>query len=241
MADGLAAEALTYKGTGYVFGGDGWPPGNWDCSSFVTTMLLRRGLPVPGGGRWGSPDYPPHAHGPSSGDYLSFGTGVATPEAGDLVVWAGEGPNGHIGISLGGDQMISALNPQIGVQETTLATTKGGLMPSAFRRVAGAGGPVPAQAAGGPGVASQPGLVQQIQTAIGNVLTAPFRDAAREGARFIFAHVVVPAALPFLYIAGGIVAIALISWATQAVAGLVIAWGISRASAYVSERRGSSA
>lgn len=148
MADGIAAEALTYRGTGYVFGGPGWPPGDWDCSSFVTTMLLRRGLPVPGGGWWGSPGYPPNSHGPGSDAYLSFGTSVPIPAAGDLVVWAGAGPNGHIGISLGGDQMVSALNPQIGVQITTLATTKGGLMPSAYRRVAGAGG---APGGGAPG------------------------------------------------------------------------------------------
>jgi hypothetical protein len=36
--------------------------------------------------------------------------------------------------------MVSALNPQLGVQVTTLNTTKGGLMPSAYRRVAGVPG-----------------------------------------------------------------------------------------------------
>ena len=216
MADGIVAEALSYRGTGYVFGGDGWPPGNWDCSSFVTTMLLRRGLPVPGGGRWGAPGYPPGSHGPGSDAYLSFGTGVPIPAAGDLVVWAGQGPNGHIGISLGGDQMISALNPQIGVQITSLATTKGGLMPSAYRRVAGAGEGGPVGAPGGVDVTAAwnavlPGL-------------PPLRD------------LLVPAAGVAAVVAAAVVSAGLLYWGGGLLVSFLAVAAATRAAGAVRER-----
>ena len=213
MGDGTAAEFLIYVGTGYVFGGVGWPPGNWDCSSAVTTIRLRRGRPVPGGGRWGAPGYPPGSHGPGSDAYLSFGTGVDIPQEDDLVIWAGQGPNGHIGISLGGDRLVSALNPQIGVQVTTLATTKGGLMPSAYRRPPDAG--IPPSAGAAPGV--------NVTAAWNAVLPQlpPLRDlvAPAVGVAAVVAAAVVSAGL--LYWGGGLLVSFLAVAAATRAAGAV--------------------
>ena len=111
--DQIAADALRYVGHPYVYG-------MWDCSSFVNHVLGQDlGLTLPGGlRRYRGP--PPH--GPVVLDYANWG-GAATvqaPARGDLAVWPGDGPNGHIGIVLGTDQMVSALDPAQGTAKTPI-------------------------------------------------------------------------------------------------------------------------
>jgi len=111
--DQIAADALRYVGHPYVYS-------VWDCSSFVNHVLGQDlGLTLPGGlRRYRGP--PPH--GPVVLDYANWG-GAATvqsPARGDLAVWPGDGPNGHIGIVLGTDQMVSALDPAQGTAKTPI-------------------------------------------------------------------------------------------------------------------------
>lgn len=108
----IAGDASKYVGAGYVFGGvPANGIGNWDCSSFVNWVLgndLKMGIPgFPAG------SYHGQNHGPVVLDYATW-TGASTHSgnavAGDLCVWAGVGASGHIGIALGNNQMVSALN-----------------------------------------------------------------------------------------------------------------------------------
>lgn len=138
----ITAAALQWQGKGYVFGGPGWPPGDWDCSSFASTVLNEAdpGIVLPGGGRWGDAGYPPHEHGPDVAAYASWAGAqtVQAPQPGDLVIW---GPNGHIGFYLGPNQMISALNPGLGVRKSgILGNGPGGSSPTEYRRVLGVDG-----------------------------------------------------------------------------------------------------
>jgi cell wall-associated NlpC family hydrolase len=108
----IADTALRYSGAGYVYGGPADRPGNWDCSSFVSYVLgLDLGMALPGGGHYGDSGYPPHAHGPTTLNYLLYGTPVNLGEAlpGDLVV-----STEHMGIVIGSGHMISAQDPQLG-------------------------------------------------------------------------------------------------------------------------------
>jgi len=107
----ISQKALQYKGAGYVWGGNASAIGDWDCSSFVSKVLGQDcGLPLPGG-KWGDPGFPPHAHGPTTLDYMLYGTGISHSDvrAGDLVVSVE-----HIGIAISPTQMISARDPQAG-------------------------------------------------------------------------------------------------------------------------------
>lgn len=135
----IAADALRYAGQGYVYGGDASRPGDWDCSSFVSYVLghdLRLDLP---GGRWGAPGMPPGDHGPVVTSYASWSgaTTVNTPARGDLVCFVGTGPNGHIGIVLGANRMISALNEVVGTVRTPIAGYGPPGAPIVYRRVLG--------------------------------------------------------------------------------------------------------
>lgn len=108
----IAQTALRYQGAGYVWGGPADRPGDWDCSSFVNYVLghdLK--MRLPGGGTYGDAGYPPHAHGPTTLQYLLFGQPVnlGSEQPGDLVVSVE-----HMGIVIGGGQMISAQDPQLG-------------------------------------------------------------------------------------------------------------------------------
>jgi cell wall-associated NlpC family hydrolase len=128
----IADDALKYVGQGYVFGGPADKPGDWDCSSFVSYVLghdLHQSLP--GGGHWGDPGYPPHAHGPTSGQYALFGTGISVGQvrAGDLIA------NGeHVGIAISPTQMVSAQDPQLGVGVGSFPAGFPGGSPS-YRRI----------------------------------------------------------------------------------------------------------
>jgi cell wall-associated NlpC family hydrolase len=131
----IADDALKYQGAGYVWGGNASRPGNWDCSSFVSYVLGHDlGLPLPGG-HWGDPGFPPHAHGPTTLQYLLYGEPVDLKDIqpGDLIV-----STVHIGICIGGGKMISAQDPQLG---TNIGGFPQGFPagPPHYRRPTGAG------------------------------------------------------------------------------------------------------
>lgn len=109
--DKIAAAALNYIGQGYVYGGRADKPGNWDCSSFVSYVLGHDlGMPLPGG-KWGDPGFPPHAHGPATGNYMMFGQPVSASDVrkGDLIVNAE-----HMGIVVTTGTYMSAKTPSAG-------------------------------------------------------------------------------------------------------------------------------
>jgi cell wall-associated NlpC family hydrolase len=107
----IADAALKYKGAGYVYGGNASKVGNWDCSSFVSYVLGHDlGMPLPGG-KWGDAFFPPHSHGPTTLQYLLFGTPINLNQvkAGDLIV-----SSEHMGIAISSTQMISAQDEALG-------------------------------------------------------------------------------------------------------------------------------
>lgn len=143
----IAADAARYLGLGYVFGGDAYRPGVWDCSSFVSYVLghdLDLALP---GGRWGEPGFPPTAHGPVVVDYANWGLAHTISPAqaapGDLICFVGLGASGHIGIVTGRNQMISALNPSIGTARTPIQGYGPYGAPLVYRRILGVKAGVP--------------------------------------------------------------------------------------------------
>ena len=208
----ITSFALQYQGSGYVYGGPGWPPGNWDCSSFVSTVLGRgNGITLPGGEKWGMPGVPPHEHGPDVEAYAAWGGAVTvtSPSPGDLVVWDGAGPNGHIGIYLGPDEMISALNTASGTKKTPInGYGPSGLTPF-YRRVTGA--------AGGTG------------TGPGGVSVASLWQQALPG--LSWKDVVVPAAVVLALLAATAAGVALVSAGAVLAAGTLAARGGQKAAA----------
>ena len=114
----IANDALKYQGAGYVWGGaPGSGSGHWDCSSFANAVIGRDlHMTIPG---YSAGSYHGQAHGPTTLQWLVFGTrvpgGASAAQAGDLCVW-----QTHMGIALGGGRMISALNPRLGTQVTTI-------------------------------------------------------------------------------------------------------------------------
>src|SRR5216684_1576489 len=149
--------ALPYEGQGYVYGGTARGPGDWDCSSFVSYVLGHDlGLSLPGG-KFGAPGFPPGSHGPVVESYASWrgAVTVGAPGArGDLVCFVGSGPNGHIGIVLGPDQMISALDDASGTLVSPITGYGPPGAPIVYRRVIAAAAGTAVAAAGGQG---QPG------------------------------------------------------------------------------------
>jgi cell wall-associated NlpC family hydrolase len=126
----IADDALQYKGAGYVW--DGSPAngiGNWDCSSFVNWVCghdLHLAIPeYPAGTYTGA------SHGPSSFMWAAWngcttiGTNPASAQAGDLCIWMNA--VGHIGIAIGGGQMISALDTTDGTTITPISGTDTGV------------------------------------------------------------------------------------------------------------------
>ena len=117
----IAGDAQQYAGHAYLYGGAPGPNGTnpWDCSSFANWVLGHDlGMTLPGAA---SPGYSGASHGPNTTLYLAWGraktvghsAGAAQP--GDLLVW-----QTHMGIALGGGQMISALNPSLGTRVTSI-------------------------------------------------------------------------------------------------------------------------
>jgi len=141
----IAQDALRYAGQKYTYGGSAAKPGDWDCSSFVSYVLGHDfGMVLPGGGRYGSAGYPPGSHGPVVSTYAAW-TGASTlpagqsPAAGDLCVWNGLGPLGHIGIATDGSHMISALDTESGTVHTPIAGYGPAGVKVTYRRINGAG------------------------------------------------------------------------------------------------------
>jgi cell wall-associated NlpC family hydrolase len=128
----ISDAALRYRGQGYVWGGPADRPGNWDCSTFVSYVLGHDlGIKLPGGGKYGDQGYPPHSHGPTTISYLLYGTPVnfGQEQAGDLLV-----STVHMGVCIGGGQMISAQDPQLGTNVSGYRTGFPGGTP-AVRRI----------------------------------------------------------------------------------------------------------
>lgn len=105
----IANDALQYQGHAYSYGGAPGKNGQnpWDCSSFVNWVIghdSKRSIPGYGPGQ-----YDGSVHGPPTGSWsiwpglshIQFGQ----LQPGDLIVWAG-----HMGICIGTNQMISALD-----------------------------------------------------------------------------------------------------------------------------------
>lgn len=102
----IAADALRYDGTEYHFGGDP-SKGEWDCSSLVNKVIgADLGLAIPW---YPAGKYTGHGHGPVTADWLGWsgartiGHSGAVAQPGDLCCW-----QTHIGIAIGGGQMLSA-------------------------------------------------------------------------------------------------------------------------------------
>lgn len=115
----ISSDALKYAGHAYLYGGAPGTSGTkpWDCSSFCNWVLSHDlGLPYPGSGR-----YTGTTHGPATGSWGMFFAakgwtvkgGISNAQAGDVIVWSQ-----HMGIALGGGQMISALNEKLGTKVT---------------------------------------------------------------------------------------------------------------------------
>lgn len=118
----IADTAQKYAGHAYLYGGAPGPDGSrpWDCSSFCNWVLGHDlGMTLPGASSAG---YSGQSHGPNTVMYLAWsraqtvGHTASAAQAGDLLVW-----QTHMGISLGGGQMISALNESLGTRVTTVA------------------------------------------------------------------------------------------------------------------------
>lgn len=117
-SSGTANDALQYNGHAYSYGGapgkDGKSP--WDCSSFANWVIghdMRRAIPGYGPGQ-----YDGSVHGPPTGSWIAWMTHInqSQAQAGDLVVSAT-----HMGIVIGPNQMISALNSRLGTKITPIA------------------------------------------------------------------------------------------------------------------------
>ncbi|MGO1726974.1 C40 family peptidase [Glutamicibacter bergerei] len=92
---GIAGTAAKYSGVPYVWGGN--TPSGWDCSGFVKYVYAQHGINI------------------ARGTSAILGSGqfkrTSSPKPGDLVFQNG---GGHVGIYLGGGQMIGAQNPSVG-------------------------------------------------------------------------------------------------------------------------------
>lgn len=113
----VTSIATKYVGHCYLYGGAPGLSGKncWDCSSFVNWVVGHEaGKAIPG---FGPGKYTGAVHGPPTGSWIGFGTGVPRDQMqpGDIIVW----PT-HMGIYLGSGNMISALNEKLGTRITTV-------------------------------------------------------------------------------------------------------------------------
>src|SRR5882724_4830852 len=137
--DNIATVALKYIGFPYIFGSC-FKQRGWDCSSAVNYWVSQAGYRIPGGGK-----YDGSSHGPPSAAYLTWGKHVPNDQAqaGDIVVWPGAGPLGHVGVAISNTEMVSALNPTMGTAKSPISGTKAGV--HLTRRASGVAGAIPAQ------------------------------------------------------------------------------------------------
>lgn len=109
VVDGsIASIAESYIGADYVFGGaPAKGVGNWDCSSFVNWVVgVKAGRAIP---RYAAGKYTGSTHGPVTTEWLVWTGAVfvshnpADAQPGDLCCW-----QTHMGIAIGGGEMVSA-------------------------------------------------------------------------------------------------------------------------------------
>lgn len=95
----LVREALSYRGTPYVWGGEGRY--GFDCSGFTQCLYAKRGIKLPHSARM----------------QYDLGTPVAKADLhdGDLVFFNTRGPITHVGMYIGNGQFVHAANPRRGV------------------------------------------------------------------------------------------------------------------------------
>jgi cell wall-associated NlpC family hydrolase len=113
-ADAIVSYARSFVGAGYVFGGQpAKGRGQWDCSSFVNWIVGHLvGLKIPG---YAAGAYTGTVHGPIALQWYAWsgattiGHKGADALPGDLACW-----QTHIGICIGGGQMISARSAKTG-------------------------------------------------------------------------------------------------------------------------------
>ncbi len=112
-AGSLVEEALRYVGYRYKGGGNN-PGTGFDCSGFVNYVYGRFGVSV----------------GRSAGSILYDGYAVSegNMQPGDIIVWTNQsnGAATHVGIYIGGNQMVHAANYRLGVVVSDLDYWKGG-------------------------------------------------------------------------------------------------------------------
>lgn len=122
----IAQAAQKYVGTGYHFGGaPGHDINDKDCSSFANWVIghdLGLAIPFYAAGTYTGAD-----HGPPTGAWLAWGGATtighdpAAAQPGDLCVW----PT-HMGIAIGGGQMVSARSASAHPPTGTGAIATGG-------------------------------------------------------------------------------------------------------------------
>ncbi|OXN00750.1 NlpC/P60 domain [Bifidobacterium vansinderenii] len=91
----VVSYALQFQGVPYVYGGT--TPSGWDCSGFTSYVYRQFGLEI------GRTDADQRAYA------VAHGVRVTNPEPGDLM-WK----SGHVGIYIGGGQMVHASTPSTG-------------------------------------------------------------------------------------------------------------------------------
>ena len=95
----LAREALSFRGTPYVWGGEG--RGGFDCSGFTQYLYKKRGINLPHSAK------------------LQFSKGKPVAKGqlmeGDLVFFNTTGPLTHVGMYIGNGKFVHAANKRRGV------------------------------------------------------------------------------------------------------------------------------
>ena len=104
------SRAWSCIGIPYVLGGGG--PSSFDCSGFVSYCLTGRTGRVLGT-TWSMAGYP----------------NVSNPQAGDIVYW-----DGHVGLYIGGGQMIHASLSQGKVVQAAVSWSESALGPATYKR-----------------------------------------------------------------------------------------------------------
>lgn len=89
-------EARKYLGANYVWGGESFAEGGFDCSGLIFRVFTDLGISVPR----------------TSGALASQGIAVSEAQAGDILAYPG-----HVAIALGNGRMIDAATPGTVVQE----------------------------------------------------------------------------------------------------------------------------
>lgn len=103
--------ALAQVGDSYQWGATG--PDRWDCSAITMAAYARIGIKLP--------------H--QSEQQMRYGRPVSRSDLkpGDLIFW-----NGHVALSLGGNALVHAANPRVGVVRGTIYGS-----PIGYRRLVG--------------------------------------------------------------------------------------------------------